>query len=268
MILGILQDARKVPTSIKSLIEIGALFGFTDNSIRVTNARLICDGVVEQDARGQYRISQDFSVVNQYITSWKLGDSRTIPWDGSWIACWLPRNQGRHKLRNQRSLSLLGFQEGMPKFWVRPNNLSMAFDDLKAILFRFGLDEKAELFIAHKFSESLTGQWKLFLWPIEDIIQRQLALEEKLRNSADRIDDLPFRNALVETYRLGSEAIYLLLTDPLLPAEMMSNASRLSLTRTMLEYNVLGKEIWRKRFDDLHFTTTPSYIELPTETMH
>jgi phenylacetic acid degradation operon negative regulatory protein len=261
LIFGILQVAPQESVSIKTLIAVGGLFGFSANTIRVTALRLIRNGAIENGARGQYRIISDASAVTRFITGWRLGESRIIPWDGGWTCCFLPKNQSRQKTKNQKVLSLLGFKEGMPKFWIRPNNLSMGFDDLKMVLFYFGLDKKAELFTAHQFSENITGQWKRLLWPVKEVEKKQNNLAEKLKASGDHIDALSFDDALVETYLLGSEAIHMLLTDPLLPPEIMPNTSRLTLTRSMLEYDALGKEIWRSRFDELN--TTPYHMELP-----
>ena len=259
VILGLLQVAPKESISIRSLITVGELFGFSDNTIRVTVLRLLRKGTIDSDARGEYRIRHTSPAISRFINGWRLGESRTVPWDGGWIGCFFPKNQNRHKTKNQKVLNLLGFKEGMPKFWVRPNNLSMEFNDLKTVLFHFGLDEKAELFTAHRFSEDLIEKWQQFLWPIRKIRKRQFDLEEKLKESVRRIETLPSDNALVETFLLGSQAIHMLLTDPLLPSQIMPNNSRLALTRTMLEYDAAGKEVWRGRFGGFRLDNTPHH---------
>ena len=265
VILGLLQVAPRESIPIRSLITVGELFGFSDNTIRVTVLRLQRNGTIDSDARGEYRISHSPPAISRFIAGWRLGESRTVPWDGGWIGCFLPKNQNRHKTKNQKALNLLGFKEGLPKFWIRPNNLSMGFNDLKTVLFHFGLDEKAELFTAHRFSEDLIEKWKRFLWPIRKIRERQLDLVEKLKESIRRIETLPSDHALVETFLLGSRAIHMLLTDPLLPSQIMPNTSRSALTRTMLEYDAAGKEVWRSRFGSFQLNNTPHHMEFPND---
>ncbi len=252
LILSLLEVIPEEIVRIKFLVFAGELFGFTGNTIRVTTTRLIREGYIENDARGRYRITADYSPLINSIRSWKLGESRLVPWDGAWVCCYIPLLPTRSKEKTIKALDLFGFKQGMPKFWIRPQNLALGFEELKSILFKLGINENARLFISQKFDDAVIEQWRGFLWPIDKISEAQKSMTEKLRSSGSHIGGLPLVNALTETYLLGNEAIRLLHTDPLLPKEMMSNDHRLRLTKAMLKYNDIGKEVWAVKIREIN----------------
>ena len=77
-----------------------------------------------------------------------------------------------------------------------------------------------------------------------------------------RLESLPVKNALVESYLVGTKGIHWLLKDPLLPEEMLPSQYRISLTRTMLAYDALGKSIWKREFEGLRLKHSPSHAGL------
>lgn len=258
LILGLIQASSSREITIKALILIGEMFGFTGNAIRVSVNRLIREGKLESNERGIYQLSEKVGPYSRYIEAWRLGEDRTIPWDGSWICYLSPILTSRKQERNRSILSKPGFREGKFNLWVRPNNLKIGLVGICRILDQMGPVEKGELFVGNSFDARLSQQWEKFLWPIGEMIRNQQKFLIKLEKSAARLLKMPTENALVESFLVGSEAIYLLISDPLLPVEMMDNTHRKALTEALLEYDTLGKGIWAERFGQLGFRNSPA----------
>ncbi|MBA4369009.1 MAG: hypothetical protein C0403_15375 [Desulfobacterium sp.] len=264
-ILSMLQVSNKQAIPIKTLVECGELFGFTGNTIRVTITRLIREGTIESDERGLYRLSETKDLIRKFIDGWRLGEARIIPWDGTWISCLMPKQKASRLLRKGvKGLQFLGFQEGMPGFWIRPNNLKLRLSNIDEILQLLGNASGYEIFLSKDFREKRILQWKTFLWPIQELTRSLQVIHQKLQASANRLHKMPVENAIVESYLLGSEAVYCLNTDPLLPEEMMSGKYRIMLTQTMLVYDDLGKKAWKKKFRNFQIQEVPSHLRLIT----
>jgi len=260
LILGLLQASRAGQVSVKSLISVGEMFGFTGNTIRVTATRLIREGKLESDERGLYRLSDQIDPFSKFVESWRTGENRLVPWDGSWMCYLTPPITARLQAKNKKTLHRPGFRKGRLNLWVRPNNLKIGIHGIGKIITQLGIIEKGELFVGRDFDEKLIEQWKKYLWPIEELAKAQQDCVKKISKSAERIFKMPLNNALVESYLMGHEAIILLITDPLLPKELMDSTHRIALTQAMLEYDVLGKIIWRDRFSEIDTEKTPPYI--------
>ncbi|MBI9074902.1 MAG: hypothetical protein JEZ02_05760 [Desulfatibacillum sp.] len=262
LIVSILHVSDNKAMPIKNMIDIGRLFGFTGNTIRVTTTRLVRDGRLESDERGLYRIKDMDTPISRYVNAWKQGEKRMLDWDGSWICCLTPPASAGRRKQNAKALTLPGFREGLPNFWVRPNNLTMGLSDLKKLLVHQGLDPKAELFAGKEFHERLTQHWTEFLWPVGELIQNMEEALDRIAKSKARIHSLPADNALTESYLVGTETVHVLVKDPLLPREMMSPQYRIDLAQAMLEYNEIGKSIWEDESSGLFFSQSPSHMEL------
>ncbi len=262
LILSMLQASPNQAMPVKTLVSIGKLFGFTGNTIRVRTTRLLHEGTIESDERGLYRLSQKGVLMSRYIDRWKEGERRLKKWDGSWLCCMVPKEKGKRLLITTRAFGFFGFREGLPGLWVRPDNLSLGFDELTVLLFKIGRIEKGEMFVASRFSVKLTEQWQRFLWPIEKILRNQQLLMLKMEKSTARLGKMLLEDALLESYLLGSEAIQMLVLDPLLPDEMMDVGIRAKLTRMMLDYDKIGKKIWSTQFDQIHIDQSPAHLQL------
>ncbi len=260
LILGLLQASKVGQVSVKSLISVGEMFGFTGNTIRVTATRLIREGKLESDERGLYRLSDQIDPFSKFVESWRTGENRLVPWDGSWMCYLAPPITARLQAKNKKTLHRPGFRKGRLNLWIRPNNLKIGIHGIGKIITQLGIIEKGELFVGRDFDEKLIEQWKKYLWPIEELAKAQQDCVIKMEKSAERIFKMPLNNALVESYLMGHEAIILLITDPLLPKELMDSTHRIALTQAMLEYDVLGKIIWRDRFGEIDTEKTPPYI--------
>lgn len=265
LILSMLLVMNKFSAPIKILVEIGEIFGFTSNTMRVTTARLIREGKIESDERGLYRLGDTSTPISEFIMSWKMGEKRLIPWDGTWNCCLLTPTSAQARVANKKALDHLGFIEGMPNFWIRPNNLKMGISGIRTMAQRFGVHERSVFYTAHDFEPALEDQWQQYLWPVENLMQSQRLITKKLKKSQTQLKKYPSKNALMECYIMGSEAVHLLVTDPLLPEEIMPCKPRIQLTEVMLKYNELGKEIWMNQIGGLIVDNSPSHLQLVNE---
>jgi len=262
LVLGLLQasDNRAIP--VKGLVRAGEIFGFTGNTIRVTTARLIREGTIESNERGLYCLSDKNTLFSRFIESWRDGEGRLKDWDGAWICCLMQKRTVKRKTKTQSILDLSGFKEGLPGLWVRPHNLTISIRHLEALFVNFGkLDDKV-MFVARDFSVKQTEQWMKYLWPVDEIIKRQQAFLSKMEKSAERIEKIPLEQAMIESFRIGSEAVHLLISDPLLPEEIMGKTNRVALTKAMSEYDGLGKKVWSKGIQEIEIDQSPSHLQL------
>ncbi len=159
-------------------------------------------------------------------------------------------------------MDLAGFREGLPGLWVRPNNLASRMDVLETVLNHAGQQENKTQFIAHGFESQIIERWIQSLWPVDILLEKQAAFLEKIEKSALRIQKMPLENALIESFIVGSEAIHLLFSDPLLPDEIMAPTLRQELTRAMIAYDEIGKRIWSSRFGDINMNRSPAHLHL------
>lgn len=262
LILGLLQASNNLAIPVKGLVVVGEIFGFTGNTIRVTTTRLIREGTIESNERGFYRLSDRNSLYRTFFESWRLGESRLREWNGEWLCCLLPQTRAKMKSDTKRAFEFAGFREGLPNLWVRPDNLTTNTRQVEDMLTRFGKLEKSELFVAKDFSENLTAQWLRYLWPSEQRHKNQQACLEKIEQSMKRLEKLPLKDALIESFLVGSETIFQLVTDPLLPDRMMEGTLRKKLTDAMLEYDELGKKIWTTGFLEIRIVQSPAHLKL------
>ena len=66
----------------------GRLFGFTENTLRVTLSRLVSRGTLTNPRRGYYQLSKGTDELNRFVDDWRQGESRTRPWNpGQWLIC-------------------------------------------------------------------------------------------------------------------------------------------------------------------------------------
>ena len=262
LIVSVLHVSGNQAIPIKALIKMGGLFGFTSNAIRVTAARLIRNGRLESDERGFYKLMSTETPISRFVNSWKTGEARIRPWSGRWLCCLMPRVGAGQDKKDAKALMLPGFREGLPRLWIRPDNLEMNSESVKELMVHQGMNEGGELFTADGFSRDLEEGWKNRLWPVDKLIRNYESIQERIKKSMGRLNSLPTENALMESYLVGTEVIHVLVTDPLLPEEMMPSSYRTALAAAMHEYNEMGKKVWMEAFEDLKMPSPSSQAGL------
>ncbi|MDH5676042.1 MAG: hypothetical protein OEZ06_28225 [Myxococcales bacterium] len=246
VVLNLVRVTPERAIAVQRLVEAGALFGFKGNAVRVAVTRLVSDGLLQSDERGSYRLGSAAQAKNRHVEQWRSGEARVRPWSGGWLAVVLPSSLERAARRSSlQALSQLGFCEGWPGLWVRPDNLSACIDGLSERLLSLGLSEQAELFGLERPSARLAAHFATELWPLSALQRGYERSIAALRESLDRLDSMPREQALVQSFLLGGEAIAVLAKDPLLPAELMDVSGRAELSELMLRYDRVGHRLWR-----------------------
>ncbi|MDZ7686030.1 MAG: hypothetical protein U5O39_14265 [Gammaproteobacteria bacterium] len=239
VLLDLLRGAGAEARTAAYLIENGELFGFTENTVRVTLSRLQSRGVIESPARGCYRLAQTADPVNEFVERWRLGEHRVRPWNGrDWLFVHTTDESGRSRW----AMEAAGLRQVRSKLFVRPDNLNLSLEALEDLLERIGL-EKSALFIAGEPAGDSASGW-MKLWPCDMLSAEYRTMADRLAASLERLPSLDTETARIETFRVGGEGIHLLAKDPLLPAPFVDIEARRRLWSTMCEYDARGREIW------------------------
>lgn len=262
--IDVLRTAGSKPLPSTILLAIGALFGYSDNAMRVAINRLTNKGILEKSSEqtpsaretALYRLSPATDPLSAFIDNWQLAEKRVKPWqENQWLLCHLPKSPERSiRIRSIKALSLLGFRPGPDNLWIRPDNLSNDFRQLEKQLRQLGLEEQASLLSSHQMATTLCQQWRI-LWDTpenQDAYQVQFPeMVAELEKSQQHLSQLAIKEAMTESFRLGSSAIHMLIKDPLLPEQLCNTANRALLSQTMLDYNQAGRKIWLQHIETL-----------------
>ncbi len=262
IIIDVLRIVGSPALSNKALLEIGALFGYKQNAMRVATTRLVSAATIEKLQRSDsdnkptshYRLSPDSDPLSLFIEEWRLGEDRLKAWQGNhWLLCHLPTNPNRsQRTQSLRALTLLGFRQGPDKLWMRPDNLAKPFEQLEAQLRQFGLEPTALLIATSKLQKGVCEQWQVQWANQQSRLNYQQHFTEitaELNNSQARLTSMPAKEAMTESFRLGGNAINLLVKDPLLPTQIENPKARETLCRVMRAYDATARTIWQQKID-------------------
>ncbi|MFT7131465.1 MAG: phenylacetic acid degradation operon negative regulatory protein [Cyclobacteriaceae bacterium] len=244
IILDLLRTYAERGTSVANIMATGAMFGFSDNRMRVGLSRLVAKQTIVNFSRGFYRLSKTADPFNTFIERWRLGESRIVPWDHRWLL--VHRSRDAAPTTNAKSEWVLanhGFREAIKDCWIRPDNIALGLDELEHQLHHLGLEHEAMLASAAKLKPRWQHRWLTQVAP-EQLIKRYQAMSRRLTLSLAELPNLTRAAAMKSSFQLGGQGIEMLATDPLLPAEMLDTEPRVSLTQLMLDYDLIGREIW------------------------
>ena len=239
-ILDLLRTYDSRGTSARNLMTSGEMFAFNENLIRVTLSRLVTRGLVENVARGHYRLAKRSDPVNDFVEEWRDGEARCRNWqENSFLMIHLDRTHQK----DIWLVSAFGFIALRKGLWLRPDNLSKPFDELHKQFTLLGLNDNAVIGQGMRLSAADSKQLLAHYDAIS--LQRNYAeVTRKLTKSMANLTALPKSRAMKESFSYGGKAIQLLAKDPLLPREILDPTGRRELWQTMLEYDRAGREIW------------------------
>ena len=240
VILDLLRSARNRRYSASALIEACALFGISENTVRVTLSRLGASGIIESPRRGSYQLSSQTDALNEFVERWRLGEARVRPWEPG---VWLFARQPESETAGDWALEALGFRFLDNGLYVRPDNLALELHDLSRLARGLGLPRATLLIAGRTDREPVPADW-LAHWRPQELNAAYADALTRLLASSARLDQLPGDQARLECFTLGGEIIHLLAKDPLLPAELIDGNARRELWQALLRYDVQGKEIW------------------------
>jgi len=246
-ILVSLDTDPETMTQSKMLIRAGEAFGFSANQLRVALSRLVAEGLLENPSRGLYCLNNQGALLQQEIQRWRTLEQQRCKWNGDWCAV-LTENlasEGSTVWRHQmRVLSLRGMARWRPGLWVRPDNLRGGAEQLMSDLRQLGLDAIQGSFLVKQADsecvEQLTG-----LWDCQALNRDYQDQTQQVYAAIERLKRLSVHEALVDTLKVGSATVRLLTKDPLLPDEMVDGEKRQAVATAMMEYDEVGKQLWR-----------------------
>jgi len=240
VILDLLHSARGRSQAASALIESGALFGFSENTIRVTLSRLMARGRIESPHRGLYRLSPETGALNDFVERWRLGERRVRPWDGE---RWVFAHATAPVPASVWALDALGFRPVRDGLFARPDNLALEAAELRDLAASIGLADEVLLLAGSALDGADAADW-FQAWAPEALNADYRDALARLEASAASLDALPDDAARLECFRLGGEMIHRLAKDPLLPEAVVDSDARAALWRATLDYDRQGKDIW------------------------
>ena len=251
LILNMLLEANH-PISSQVFIRICQLFDITENSARVTLARLNSEGMVEAPERGFYRLGPRARNLAADLASWRELEAKLCEWDGSWIGVYqamLGRSDRTALRRRERLLQLAGFSALEQGLAVRPNNLCGGVEALRQRLQAIGLEEEAIIFRIDELDKA-SHQRAMSLWDRQDLENHYRDAQNIMQEWMDKAATLDPETAAKESFLIGDEYIRCIAYDPMLPEEMVDKALRKTYLDTLIRFDQQGKTIWQSLYKE------------------
>lgn len=248
LILDLLLASEGEALGARELIAGCALFGISDNTVRVALARLSAEGLIEAVERGSYRLSGRAHELADEVATWRTREQSVRQWHGQYLAVHcgaLPRSDRRPLRRRERALQMLGFREFERGLYLRPDNLQ---DDVAAVrrrLHTLGLEPAASVFVAQDFERAQQARIRA-LWDGKALNATYRQLRTRLEAWMRRAPQLEVDVAAREAFVLGGQAIREVVFDPLLPDPFVDTQARHAFVETVRRFDRFGQTIWRQ----------------------
>ena len=238
--------------SVQHAITAGRLFGISENSVRVTLARLVSDGLIDTPERGLYALSSQAHGLADDIATWRSAERRTRRWTGAYIAVYcgtLGRSDRAELRRRQRSLGMLGFAEFERDFFLRPDNIERDIDAVRERLHRLGLERQASVFLADAFDPATRARIGE-LWNASALEAKYRKLTRKLDGWVATHRDMPSDRSARQSFEIGGDAIRQVIYDPLLPEPLVDVDTRSAFFASVRQLDRVGRSCWQRFFHE------------------
>jgi phenylacetic acid degradation operon negative regulatory protein len=258
----------------RDAILAGSLFEISENSLRVTLARLSATGFIEVAGRGAYRLGPAATDLAGDVATWRTMEARLRPWQGGYVVVHsgaLGRSDRVALQRRERALQMLGFRQLERGLHIRPDNIEHHLDDVRQRLYKLGLDRQAAVFLADGFDPAREAQARQ-LWDGPVLTQTYRQLRVQLEAWLAGANGLALDAAARDSFLLGGRAIHHLVFDPLLPEPFVDTGERHAFIQTVHRFDETGRAIWNRFFASvaetpppLPFTHQPAELEMTHE---
>jgi phenylacetic acid degradation operon negative regulatory protein len=250
-ILELLSVIDPQPAPASALIDACELFDVSENSVRVTLARLSAQARIEATGRGVYRLHASTRALARASAEWRALERKLRPWDGAWVFVYtgaLGRSERSELRTRERAMQLVGLQELVRGVALRPDNLAGGGQAVRERLLALGVEEEA--IVTHgQLTNPDDDAHARTLWPGATLSAGYRKSTERLRRWLRRHADSKDARAIArETFMIGSEVLHQLVFDPLLPEPLVDVAARRTLVETMLEFDAVGRRAWQAVF--------------------
>ena len=240
LVLSLMSVPGRRPQSLAYLSRAGGLFGVT---------RRVKDGLLESVVRGVYATGPKAAAFTAEISNWRNAPDRTRPWAGGWIGV-LTNHLGRTDRKDlrarMRALRLYGFAQAEAGLWVRPDNLRLSLEQLRAALLRIGLQEEALVITITDTALPMgtTTGMTMGLWSTADLRATYEGAIAAMQRSRTAAAWLPADDAARETLLIGQSVIRTINLDPLLPEDIGDAALFRKMVSEMDAYDRFGRTFW------------------------
>ena len=233
---------------VQSAVRTGALFGISQNNIRVTLNRLVASNLLNKAQRGCYTLGAEGVAFAQQVNHWREAESLLCPWQGDWVCVntsELKKSDRKAFRARERALSLVGMQQLSADLYIRPNNIRNGVSAVRSQLHSIGLEKTALVFALSQLDDEHEGQAKR-LWNTSQLEQSYRESAAALETSLSQLPKLPLNDAAKASYLVGDRALRQLVFDPLLPAPLIEEQLRRDFTEIVKAYDKVGEDIWFK----------------------
>lgn len=259
LLLDLMLAGGDQPITARAAILAGALFQISENSLRVTLARLSAAGLIEFAGRGAYRLGPAATEFAGEVSSWRCAEARLRPWRGGYIVVHsgaLGRSDRVALLRRERALQMLGFRLFERGLHIRPDNIEPHVDAVRQRLYKLGLDREAAVFLADGLDPEREARVRR-LWDTTALTQSYRQLRNQLEDWLVDANGRALDAAARESFLLGGSAIHQLVFDPLLPEPFVDANARHAFIQTVCRFDDSGRAIWNRFFASIAETPPP-----------
>ena len=231
---------------LAGLLRFTRALGHSDNSVRMALSRLVAEDLVKRDGRGCYTYGSAGHRRHLEMVGWHQAAMRVdTRWDGSWIGLFI---KGKPSKSDHRAARLAGFRPYDDGLMVRPNNLlGVPTSEKAAIPAGFATGQFWQAHLSELTDDQQQRFWALY--DTENILQGyniliQLKLPTKKVNSLQALHDI-----VTTTYLVGREAVVSIVSDPLLPKQMIDVALRAKAIKRAKQYYDQSSKYWAMLID-------------------
>lgn len=260
LILDLLLAVGDKPLTVRHAILACSLFNISENSLRVTLARLSAASLIEIAGRGAYRLGPEAIDLAGDVANWRTIDTRLRPWAGGYIvvhSAALGRSDRVLLRRRERALGMLGFREFERGLYIRPDNFVDDIEHARQRLYKLGLDRDAAIFLANGFDSAREAAIR-HLWDGNALTQTYRRLRAQLEEwLAGGAASLALDVAARESFMLGGKAIHALIFDPLLPQPFVDVSERDAFLQATRRFDDCGRAIWNRFFASVDESAPP-----------
>ncbi|MED5331240.1 MAG: PaaX family transcriptional regulator [Pseudomonadota bacterium] len=248
LLLKLLGSRDNIQMNASAAVRVGALFGISENNIRVTLTRLQSAQLITLVERGFYKLGDKGIRFAKEIHQWREDEDGLVPWQNDWVVAQtstLPKSDKKQLRNNERALKLLGMRKLTNDVYLRPNNFSGGAGEVRDKLYTLGLSRKALVFSASDFDTKAHSR-AMGLWSHLNLeaLYKDGCIE--IEESLARLTSLPLEEATKESYVIGDRALYHLVFDPLLPSPLADVAMRERYRNLVKRYDDAGAQIWHR----------------------
>lgn len=248
LLLSLFSQPNLKHMSIKQLIDWGELFEHEPATIRVAAGRLVKQGFLLAEQRGNYTTGKTDKSIRQLASTWRHSLATVDQWNGGWL-CVYTAHLGRTSKQSirvrERAFRLTGFESLEKNLWCRPDNLIETADSTFARLVDIGLENTAILMKVDHFNNDLARS-PTSLWSPKQLENTYRLLVTLMEKSAQRLPNIDIKQATKESFLIGEHVIRQINQDPLLPEQMINTLARKTLLTTMIDYDKVCHPIWHK----------------------